>query len=62
MLRSEAFSKEFVLGRSRGSAHIVAPEECLGLGSGQGGAATWARESIAGDLMHSFLLSLPSLS
>jgi hypothetical protein len=62
ILRSEAFAKDFVLGRGRGSANIVAPEECLGLGSGQGGAATWARESIAGDLRHRFLRSLPSLS
>jgi hypothetical protein len=61
ILRSEAFAKDFVLGRSRGSAHIVAPEECLGLGSGQGGAASWARESIAGDLRHIFLGALPSL-
>jgi hypothetical protein len=44
------------------SALIVAPEECLGLGSGQGGAASWTRKSIAGDLMHIFLGSLPSLS
>ncbi len=49
-LRSETFAKDFILGRGRGSAHIVAPEECLSLGSGKGGAANWARESIAGDL------------
>jgi hypothetical protein len=42
------------------SALIVAPEACLVLGSGQGGAANWARESIAGDLMHIFLGALPS--
>jgi hypothetical protein len=62
ILRSEAFAKDFVLGKSRGSAHIVAPEECLGLGSGQGGAASWARESIAGNLRRMFLAVLPSLS
>jgi hypothetical protein len=50
ILRGEAFAGDFVLGRGRGSINIVAPEECLSLGSGNGGAANWARESVAGDL------------
>ncbi len=50
-MQDEAFTSDFVLGRGGHSANILAPEDCLDLGSGKGGAVRWARESVAGDIL-----------
>ncbi len=48
ILRKEAFSNNFVLGRGGREASVLAPETCLNFGNDKGGAACWARECIAG--------------
>ena len=49
VMRSEAFGSQFVLGKGGDGGDVLAPEECLSLGGGKGGASSWVRETVAGD-------------
>ena len=49
VMRSEAFGSQFVLGKGGDGVDVLAPEECLSLGGGKGGASSWVRDTVAGD-------------
>ena len=55
-MRCEALASDFVLGKGVHALHVLAPEECVTLGDGKGGVASWARETLAGAQSDFFVL------